>query len=107
MSMMLVALALRPWVQLMRCNGTVPRILADDILLLSIGQGCDEELIEATNPDEVKWESADLLYFTMVTMAKAGVPLSETVAHLNHRQRKVTRRKGAAKAPFIKEDPKK
>ena len=83
------------------------RLLEDPQLLAAKIREEAEELIEATTPDEVKWESADLLYFTMVAMAKARVPLSETVAHLKHRQKKVTRRKGAAKAPFIKEDPKK
>lgn len=55
------------------------------------------ELAEATTPDEVAWEAADVLYFTFVRMAAAGVKLSDVERVLDQRALKVTRRKGDAK----------
>ncbi|MDQ7825279.1 MAG: phosphoribosyl-ATP diphosphatase [Candidatus Eremiobacteraeota bacterium] len=47
--------------------------------------------------DEVTAEAADLLYFTMVAMARAGVTLSSVEEELARRALKVTRRPGNAK----------
>ncbi len=55
------------------------------------------ELAEATTPEEVAHEAADVIYFAMVAMARAGVPLRDVEAVLERRGRKVTRRKGDAK----------
>ena len=37
LSMMLVAFIMRPWIMIMREIGTIPRVLADDILILVLG----------------------------------------------------------------------
>jgi len=55
------------------------------------------ELAEAATADEVAHEAADVIYFAMVAMARAGVSLKDVEAVLEQRGRKVTRRKGDAK----------
>ena len=57
------------------------------------------ELARATGRDEVTWEAADLLYFTLTAMAKEGVTLEEVEAELDRRSLKITRRPGDAKDP--------
>ncbi|MEO1128761.1 MAG: phosphoribosyl-ATP diphosphatase [Planctomycetota bacterium] len=57
------------------------------------------ELADATTPDEVTWEAADLLYFTLVAMAQANVSPDAVQRMLADRSRKVTRRPGNAKEP--------
>ncbi len=55
------------------------------------------ELGEAASRGEVAHEAADLMYFTLVAMARAGVSLSEVEALLDARGRKVSRRRGDRK----------
>lgn len=57
-----------------------------------------QELAEATAPDDVAGELADVLYFAMVRAAAAGVSIDDAVSELDRRTRKVTRRKGDSKA---------
>jgi phosphoribosyl-ATP pyrophosphohydrolase/phosphoribosyl-AMP cyclohydrolase/histidinol dehydrogenase len=57
-----------------------------------------QELSEATEPNDVAGELADLIYFAMVRAAKAGVSIDDAVAELDRRTRKVTRRPGDSKA---------
>ena len=45
------------------------------------------ELVEARGEDEVIWEAADLLYFTLVLLAREGVELSKVLAELKRRRR--------------------
>lgn len=52
---------------------------------------------EAVSRDEVIWEAADVLYFTLVTMAKHGVTLVDVESVLDARALKVSRRPGNAK----------
>jgi phosphoribosyl-ATP pyrophosphohydrolase/phosphoribosyl-AMP cyclohydrolase/histidinol dehydrogenase len=47
----------------------------------------------------VAFEAADVIYFTLVAMARAGVSLEEVEAELDRRALRVTRRKGDAKPP--------
>ncbi len=56
-----------------------------------------QELCDAHSPDDVAWEAADLIYFTLVRMAAAGVKLEDVERELARRSLKVTRRKGDAK----------
>jgi len=56
-----------------------------------------EELAQAQSANETLWESADLLYFTLVTAASRGVGLEDIVAELDRRALQVTRRGGDAK----------
>ncbi|MFP6745895.1 MAG: phosphoribosyl-ATP diphosphatase [Alphaproteobacteria bacterium] len=55
------------------------------------------ELAAADTPADVAHEAADVLYFTLVAMARAGVPLADVAAKLDRRTLKVTRRPGDAK----------
>jgi len=55
------------------------------------------ELSEALSKEDVAHEAADVMYFTLVAMAKAGVTLADVEAVLDARSLKVKRRKGDAK----------
>ncbi len=55
------------------------------------------ELSEASGPEEVVHEAADVLYFASVAMARAGVTLSDVERGLDRRAASVTRRPGNAK----------
>lgn len=57
-----------------------------------------QELSEAETKEDVAGELADVLYFAMARAVKAGVSIDDAVAVLDSRTRKVTRRKGDAKA---------
>jgi phosphoribosyl-ATP pyrophosphohydrolase/phosphoribosyl-AMP cyclohydrolase len=57
------------------------------------------ELAEARERTHVVGEAADLLYLTLVAMARAGVELSDVERELAKRARKVSRRPGLAKPP--------
>ena len=49
---------------------------------------CEEaqELIEARKPDDVVWEAADVLYFTLVKMIRAGVSWNNLLKELERRR---------------------
>ena len=67
--------------------------LADDPALLSAKLAEEtSELVSAASTEEVKAETADLLYFLMVKLATAGVSLAEVESVLDSRERRVTRR---------------
>lgn len=55
------------------------------------------ELAAASTVEEVAHEAADVMYFTLVKMAQAGVTLADVEAVLDARSLKVKRRKGDAK----------
>lgn len=55
------------------------------------------ELSDASSPQHVAEEAADLMYFTMVAMAKAGVTMGDVEKVLDGRASKVSRRPGNAK----------
>ena len=50
------------------------------------------ELNEARGRDEVIWEAADLLFFTLTRLAAEGIELAEVERHLDRRERRVRRR---------------
>ncbi len=79
--------------------GSYTRRLLDDPVLLR-AKLVEEagELADAGTPDEVAWEAADVMYFALVAMARAGVSPAEVEAVLDGRARKVSRRKGDAKS---------
>uniref|UniRef100_A0A7R9UQV6 Phosphoribosyl-AMP cyclohydrolase domain-containing protein n=1 Tax=Diacronema lutheri TaxID=2081491 RepID=A0A7R9UQV6_DIALT len=56
-----------------------------------------QELIEATEPDHVAAEAADMLFFLMTRCVAAGVGLADIERHLDKRTLKVKRRPGLAK----------
>ncbi len=55
------------------------------------------ELATARSPDHVAAEAADVIYFALVALARAGGRWEDVGRHLDHRERKVTRRRGEAK----------
>ncbi len=68
------------------------RLLADPGLLGA--KLCEEaaELAEASGREEVVHEAADVLYFTLATLARHGIDLAEVEAALDRRALNVTRR---------------
>lgn len=73
------------------------RLFNDPALLAAKLREEAEELITAEGRDEVTAEAADVLYFTLVALVKAGVDLDQVESLLDHRALKVTRRPGHAK----------
>jgi phosphoribosyl-ATP pyrophosphohydrolase/phosphoribosyl-AMP cyclohydrolase len=73
------------------------RLLDDPKLLASKLTEEARELAEADTPEHVAAEAADVLYFTLVAMARAGVQLDDVARVLDKRALKVTRRPGNAK----------
>lgn len=76
--------------------GSYTRTLLDDPALLraKLLEEADE-LADAKTKDEVAWEAADVLYFTLVAMARAGVALDDVARELDRRARAVRRRSQA------------
>ncbi|MCC6624237.1 MAG: phosphoribosyl-ATP diphosphatase [Deltaproteobacteria bacterium] len=81
------------------------RVLEDPKLLRAKLIEEARELATARGTDQVVWEAADVIYFTLVSMARAGVPLSDVEAELDRRSLKVVRRKGDAKPHLDRLDP--
>jgi phosphoribosyl-ATP pyrophosphohydrolase/phosphoribosyl-AMP cyclohydrolase len=73
------------------------RLLDDPSLLAAKLTEEAAELVDAKTSDEITNEAADLLYFTLVRLAGAGVPLEALARELDHRALKVSRRPGDAK----------
>lgn len=73
------------------------RRLLDDPDLLAAKLGEEAAELAAAQGREVVHEAADLLYFALVSLARAGVPMAEVEAELDRRARRVGRRAGEAK----------
>lgn len=73
------------------------RVLEDPKLLRAKLIEEARELGAARGTDQVVWEAADVFYFTLVSLARAGVPLADVEAELDRRSLKVVRRRGDAK----------
>jgi phosphoribosyl-AMP cyclohydrolase / phosphoribosyl-ATP pyrophosphohydrolase len=73
------------------------RLLSDPELLRAKLIEEAKELASAQLPDDVAHEAADVIYFALVAMARAGVPLSEVEKELDRRALRVSRRPGNAK----------
>jgi phosphoribosyl-ATP pyrophosphohydrolase len=71
------------------------RVVRDPALLASKLAEEAGELAEASSNDDVAWEAADVLYFTLTTMAARGVPLEKAIDELDRRGRSVRRRDGS------------
>ncbi|EGV62308.1 trifunctional histidinol dehydrogenase [Yamadazyma tenuis] len=81
------------------------RLFNDEELLVAKLKEELDELIEAgkaNDKQEIAWEAADLIYFVMVWCVKNGVRLSDIEKNLDIKDLKVTRRKGDAKAAYLK-----
>ena len=68
------------------------KLFSDPALLASKIEEEAQELIEAKTADEVTWESADLLYFTLCRLAAEGISLEAVERHLDLRELRVRRR---------------
>ena len=79
-------------------SGSYTRRLLDDPALLR-AKLVEEagELGDATTPDHVAAEAADVVYFALVALARAGRSLADVEAILDRRARTLTRRPGDAK----------
>ncbi|MDP6917623.1 MAG: phosphoribosyl-ATP diphosphatase [Arenicellales bacterium] len=76
------------------------RLLAEEGLLAAkLGEEA-EELAQADGVSEVIHEAADLIYFAMVAMARAGVRMTDVESELDRRALKITRRSGNPKASY-------
>jgi len=73
------------------------RVLEDPKLLRAKLIEEARELGAARGTDQIVWEAADVFYFTLVALARAGVPLADVESELDRRALKVVRRKGDAK----------
>ncbi len=73
------------------------RLFSDPELLGSKLREEARELSEASTPDEVRWEAADLLYFALTRAHAAGVTLADIESELDRRALRVRRRKGDSK----------
>jgi phosphoribosyl-ATP pyrophosphohydrolase len=73
------------------------RLLDDPDLLRSKLREEAGELADAESPEDVAGETADVLYFALVAMVRAGVSLARVEEVLDLRARKLTRRPGDAK----------
>jgi phosphoribosyl-ATP pyrophosphohydrolase len=79
-------------------HGSYTRRLLDDPALLR-AKLIEEaaELAEASEPQDVAAEGADMLYLALVALARSGVPLANVESELDRRALRVTRRPGDAK----------
>lgn len=73
------------------------RLFNDPALLSSKIVEEARELTAAASPPEIIHEAADVLYFSLVRLAAAGIPLSDIERELDRRALRVTRRGGDAK----------
>lgn len=73
------------------------RLFSDPELLGSKLREEARELSEASTPDEVRWEAADLLYFALTRAHAAGVTLADIESELDRRALRVRRRAGDSK----------
>ncbi len=76
------------------------RLLTEEDLLAAKLREEADELAQADGVSEVTHEAADLVYFAMVTMARAGVRMADVENELDRRALEITRRSGDAKAPY-------
>ncbi len=71
------------------------RLVRDPALLAAKLAEEAGELAEASSAADIAWEAADVLYFTLTTLAARGVPLKRAIEELDRRSRSVRRRDGS------------
>lgn len=81
-------------------NSYTRRLLSDPGLLDAKLREEIDELINATSIEHTAAEAADVIYFVMAALRRAGVPLDAVEAELDRRAMKVSRRKGDAKPAY-------
>jgi phosphoribosyl-ATP pyrophosphohydrolase/phosphoribosyl-AMP cyclohydrolase len=78
------------------------RLLAEPGLLDAKLREEINELIAADGPEDTAGEAADVLFFVLAALSRAGVPLEAAERELDRRALKVSRRKGDAKPAYVK-----
>jgi phosphoribosyl-ATP pyrophosphohydrolase/phosphoribosyl-AMP cyclohydrolase/histidinol dehydrogenase len=73
------------------------RLFKDSNLVKSKIMEEAEELCDASTPEDIAWETADLIYFALVKCVANGVTLRDVEQQLENRSRKISRRPGHAK----------
>ena len=73
------------------------RLLTEQTLLASKLREEVEELVDAETASESVWETADLVYFALVQLAKTGGNWIDVETQLRHRSLAISRRPGHAK----------
>ena len=81
------------------------RLFSDSALLRSKIMEEAEELCQATSPEEIAFEAADLIYFALTRCVAAGVGVADIERSLDAKARKITRRKGDAKPQWVSATP--
>ena len=76
-------------------NSYTARLASEPGLLAAKLEEEARELAAAGSDAEVVWEAADVLYFTLVRLAAAGLGLQEVAAELDRRALQVRRRDGS------------
>src|SRR5277367_2905444 len=84
----------------------VARLFSDPSLLRSKIMEEAEEVCDATEPKDIAWEVADLIFFAMTKCVANGVSLADVEAQLDKRAKKISRRKGDAKPKWTTPDEK-
>ncbi len=79
----------------------VNRLFSDPSLLRSKIMEEAEEVCDASEPRDVAWEVADLMFFALTKCVANNVSLADVEAQLNKRAKKITRRKGDAKPKWV------
>ncbi|KAL7620495.1 trifunctional histidinol dehydrogenase [Parahypoxylon ruwenzoriense] len=80
------------------------RLFSDAKLLRAKIMEEAEELCNAQTPEEVAFEAADLIYFTLTKAISAGVRLSDIERNLDAKSLKVKRRPGNAKGQWAQKE---
>ncbi|KAJ3163195.1 trifunctional histidinol dehydrogenase [Geranomyces michiganensis] len=73
------------------------RLFRDPVLLHSKIMEEADELVQATSPSDIAWETADLIYFALTKCVANGVSITDIEKQLDRRSKTVTRRAGNAK----------
>lgn len=81
------------------------RLFSDSALLKSKIMEEAEELCQATTPEEIAFEAADLIYFALTRCVAGGVSIADIERSLDAKARKITRRKGDAKPQWVSVTP--
>lgn len=80
------------------------RLFSDEKLLRAKIMEEAEELCDAKTAEEVAFEAADLIYFTMARVVAAGVSLADVEKSLDAKSFKVKRRQGDAKGRWAEKE---
>jgi len=81
------------------------RLFNDSALLKSKIMEEAEELCQATTPEEIAFEAADLIYFALSRCVAGGVSVADIERSLDAKARRITRRKGDAKTQWVSATP--